>query len=301
MKETELKELRHELESLLHLYKGDKWSRAHTEDVMDIFDRATRSRPSDEPCVHQWRASHDYTLLYCVKCGKEHKSVEQDDKHLCADKPSPTTSEVDKTEQIATIKVKTGSSASIEFIKPSLPSVGVNWPDPKEHDKENCYGYRVNNPYLHCTCGATAANEMRAAFMSEIAKLSHLTCPKCDGGEIKPEDLTAEEIDNVIQKHAEQFGYAKLPTSCGKEELDEEAVLEFERKLYEEWILNDKVMKHPYPVYLIKLICKRFARKRVSQQEIENVITRIRNNYDRTVQSVPELAKAIVAHIEDGK
>lgn len=48
MKETELKELRHELESLLHLYKGDKWSRAHTEDVMDIFDRATITRPSDE-------------------------------------------------------------------------------------------------------------------------------------------------------------------------------------------------------------------------------------------------------------
>lgn len=37
-----------------------------------------------------------------------------------------------------------------------IPSLMI---EQKQHDKENCYGWNVNNPYLHCTCGATLANE----------------------------------------------------------------------------------------------------------------------------------------------
>lgn len=102
MKETELKPSQRINQIIGPTRSDSEWQERAVEAIIHYLDES-RTIPSDEPCVHQWRASHDYTLLYCVKCGKEHKSVEQDDKHLCADKPFPTTSEVDKTEEINTL------------------------------------------------------------------------------------------------------------------------------------------------------------------------------------------------------
>lgn len=61
---------------------------------------------------------------------------------------------------------------------------------------------------------------------SELVPSKHddLKCPKCDGAEITPEDLTAQEISNVIEKHAESFGWVKEDSFL---KLDEDGIYNF--------------------------------------------------------------------------
>lgn len=42
--------------------------------------------------------------------------------------------------------------------------------------------------------------------------IGQLKCPKCDDAEIKPEDLSAMEVLNVLERFADQYGYSKFGT-----------------------------------------------------------------------------------------
>lgn len=61
----------------------------------------------------------------------------------------------------------------------------------REHDK-NCYGFNVNNPYLHCTCGATRYNQV----LDDLAKY----------------ELCEDELAKLIKNTKGQDG-KYLPTS----------------------------------------------------------------------------------------
>ncbi len=78
--------------------------------------------------------------------------------------------------------------------------------------------------------------------------------------------------EEAVKKTRELFERSNTPQ--GLKPLSSKEVLEFESKVYEEWITDDELQKMPYPDYLIKEICAKFAvpNEGLSKEEIRKIL-----------------------------
>lgn len=198
-----------------------------------------------------------------------------------------------------------------------LPSVGVNWPS------KITYYYSKKGYPDNCV---EAANKMREAFMSEIAKLP-LSC-----GAIDETTLVDETLKKLGLRHSELSVMerdkiwamanvmSRLP-SCGKEDLDYEKIYESLKTGHRKYMKAGMSGEMNLLTFMTDEIISRFARKRVTEEDIEEIISHLCSIEIQSGQfNIPldhgikhpvkmgdvvvnkkDLSKAIVAHIEESK